>query len=35
MFGCIVYFLIGFVNEADNFFIFCGIVIVINATAVA
>jgi len=35
LFGCIVYFLIGFVNEADNFFIFCGIVIVINATAVA
>ena len=35
IFGCIIYWMVGFQARADKFFIFCGIIVMINATAVA
>ena len=35
VFGCIIYWMVGFQERADKFFIFCGIIVMINATAVA
>ena len=34
-FACIAYWTIGFVAQADNFFTFVGIIVVINMTAVS
>ena len=35
VFACVSYWIVGFVPEADNFLVFCGVIVMINMTAVS